>query len=296
MEKDLKVIMDEINIDMYGVCSNKVSDDYKKRVSSIIKKGYNCEFIKDDYLSTMDTNLYMKDCDGVIVIGVPYNKSNIKLKNNEAIFSSSSWGLDYHKVVKEKLDLIIKKLSYKYSNYKFMSLVDNHKLDERYFAYKAGIGKYGSNGLIINEKYGANIFLGIILTNYTFCDKIIKTKTSYDNRYEKVCPGKCISEEGINYNKCVSYLTQKKHLTINEESKICDKIYGCDMCTNVCPSKNINNPVFDIDDNVKINLDSEFNLSNKEFKKKYGNYSGSWRGKNIIKRNIELIKKNKEKR
>lgn len=294
MEKDLKNIMNELNIKMYGTCSPDIDDDYINRVKSVINKKHNCSFVKDDYLNTMNSELYLKNCNGVIVIAIPYHNNKIKLKKDETVFSSSSWGTDYHVVVKNKLNKIIEELKLKY-NEKFISLVDNHTLDERYYAYKAGIGFYSSNGLITNKDYGCNIFLGIILTTYHFNDHKVDSNTVYDSLYEKICPGNAITKDGINYNKCVSYLTQKKELTEEESIIINNLVYGCDTCTVVCKlNKEKDIPKdFDLDDNCILNINEEFNLSNREFKNKYGKYSCSWRGKNIIKRNLTLIKKNK---
>ena len=298
MEKDLINIMNELNVKMYGTCSPNIDSDYIKRVESVIKKKHNCSFIKDDYLTTMNPELYLDGCRGIIVIAVAYHNNKVKLNKDETMFSSSSWGTDYHVVFKNKLNQIIDKLSLLYENDKFISLVDNHSLDERYYAYKSGIGYYGSNNLIINKDYGCNIFLGIILTTYPFIDKNVTINNEKDSLYEKVCPGKAITKDGINYNKCISYLTQKKELTKDEESKINNLVYGCDVCTTVCKlnkDKDIPNQ-FDFDNEVIFNLNDEFNLSNKEFKDKYGRYSGSWRGKNIIKRNLKLIKENRMKK
>ena len=298
MGNNLKNIMNELNIKMYGTCSLNTDLDYIKRVKSVIDKKHNCSFIKGDYLSTMNPQLYLEGCKGIIVIAVPYHSNKVKLNNDETMFSSSSWGTDYHVVIKNKLNQIIDRLSLLYKNDKFISLVDNHTLDERYYAYKSGIGYYGSNNLITNKDYGCNIFLGIILTTYPFTDKKVIENSLYDPLYEKVCPGSAITKDGINYNKCISYLTQKKELTKKEESKINNLVYGCDICTTVCKLNKDKDILkeFDFDNEVIFNLNDEFNLSNKEFKNKYGKYSGSWRGKNIIKRNLKLIKENKMKR
>ena len=297
MKEDLSKIMSELNIKMYGTCSPSIDLEYQNKVKSSIEKKYNCSFIKEDYLTTMNPNLYLNECKGIIAIAIPYHQNTKKVNKNQTMFSSSSWGVDYHIVVKNKLEKIIEKSKQLYPNDSFISLVDNHTLDERYYAYKSKIGFYNSNGLITNKEYGCNIFLGIILTTYKFKDSIPETKPQYDEIYEKVCPGNAISKDGINYNKCISFLTQKKELTKEEENKINNLVYGCDICTTVCKlNKEKDIPEeFEFDENVIFDLNEEFNLSNNEFKNKYKKYAGSWRGKNIIKRNFNLIKQNKNK-
>ena len=300
MDKELKNIMEKLSIEIYGVCNPSINEEYKLNVQNIINKNFNCSFIKANFLETMNPNIYLNNCKGIIVIGVPYHINNIKLKENQTIFSSSSWGEDYHKVIKNKLNKIIDELEIKFPNEKFISLVDNHTLDERYFAYKSGIGFYDNNGLITNYKYGCNIFLGMILTTYEFkeINNNIKNDKTDIELYIKTCPGKAITNNGINYNKCISYLTQKKELNKEEELLINKLAYGCDICSKVCKYSKIDYGIqdFDFDSNIIFDLDKDFNYTNKEFNIKYGKYSGSWRGKNVIKRNLNLIKENRNKK
>lgn len=298
MKETLLDIMKKTKIDIYGVCSPKVTIKYTKKVENIINKNNNCSFIKQDFLNNMSPYYYMEDVKSIIVIALPYHLNDKKMGQNKTMFSSSSWGEDYHKVILNKTKEIISKLELENPNYKFLGLVDNHNLDERYFASRAGIGFYGKHGMIINNKYGSNIFLGLILTNQLLeYNDILEKKCISCNKCIDKCPGKAISNEGVNYNKCISFLTQKKELSPDEENNIKDLVYGCDVCSKVCPHNKVNYGItsFKFDPNVEFDLDNEFIETNKSFKKKYGLYSGSWRGKNIIKRNLFLIKKNRGK-
>ncbi len=78
------------------------------------------------------------------------------------------------------------------------------------------------------------------------------------------------------------------------------KIYGCDTCQLVCPQnkgiKKANHKEF-IPKTTKgyMDLNELLYISNKEFKKKYGEMAGSWRGKNILKRNAIIALGNMKK-
>ena len=297
MNKELENIMRLSNI-IYGVCTPNICDEYISKVNKVIEKKWNCGFIKNDYLEKMTPLSYLESVKKIIVICVPYHKNDLILDKNETAFSSSSWGEDYHKVLKSTMDNIVNELKQLYPNEEFITLVDKHNLDERYYAYKAGIGFYGKHGMIINEKLGSNIFIGLILTSVNFLEsKPNMNKCMSCNKCIKYCPGKAITEHGIDYNKCISYLTQKKDLTQEEENKIIDLVYGCDVCSKICPHNNndYGEKNFLYDEKVKFLLDENVTLSNKQFEKIYGKYSGSWRGQKIIKRNLKLIKQNRNK-
>jgi epoxyqueuosine reductase len=66
-----------------------------------------------------------------------------------------------------------------------------------------------------------------------------------------------------------------------------NQIYGCDMCQLACPkNKKILEKETDNDYNeLLVDLGEILDISNTEFTKKYGMLSGSWRGRNIWKRN-----------
>ena len=99
----------------------------------------------------------------------------------------------------------------------------------------------------------------------------------------------------FNENKCVSYLTQKKGELTGKEQEIIKKsgyIWGCDICQNVCPynytAQRTNIPQFF--KNLVFDIEIDENMSNSEFGRKFSNRAFAWRGKNVLKRNIELFK------
>ena len=100
----------------------------------------------------------------------------------------------------------------------------------------------------------------------------------------------------LNPKRCLSYITQKKD-EFSEEEKILirdnKKVFGCDICQDVCPhNKRISKTEINefIDNQItKLEYEEINSISNKEFKRRYGDRAFSWRGKNIIKRNMEII-------
>jgi epoxyqueuosine reductase len=235
-----------------------------------------------------------KDFKSAIVFGLVYNKSIIdekNINNDEVYLSSYCYGEDYHKVISKKLEVIKEFLN---DNGCISEIfVDNNCLDERYLACEAGLGFYGLNSLLINEEYGSYFFIGIILTNAIFEYNERKNKKCLECRKcIEACPTGAINEKGIlNGNKCLSYLTQKKNLNEEEKSKFNKCIFGCDICSKVCPhNENIkyaNNFEFSGIELIKI---EEFKkLTEEEFDKKYGKNACSWRGKKTLDRNIEII-------
>lgn len=289
----------KINIDLIGFCDSEISLELKDKLILQKTKKYNCEFQKGTIEEKINPKLLMKDCKTIIAIAISYPISCdklTKLSKNEVYVSSSSWGKDYHKVLTELMQLLCDFIKLKNNDFIYKIICDTSVLCDRTIAYKAGLGFFGKNNLIINPKYGSNIFLGAILTNLelpydqpiegSFCENC--------NKCIEACPNNALTKEALlDANKCLSYISQKKDLNKIEESLINQCIYGCDICRRVCPYNNKNNTRqkdFMPTGIEFIDIDKYIPLSNKEFKKRYGDLAMAWRGASIINRNIKIYK------
>lgn len=296
----LKEYAREINIDVLGICDAEFNKDLYDKLMMQKNLGYATNLQSDDILKRSSPKLILDNAKSVIVIGMGYNNSNSVIKNlkpTETYFCSSSFGLDYHVVLKEALLKIKDYLFEIYGEFNYVVEVDTGYLDDRYMAVKAGIGYYGKNHLVINEKLGSDMFIGSLIVDIDLPkDKpIIKTCIGCNLCIEK-CPGMAIEEEFLNTQKCVSYITQKKEINEDEKEMFANCLYGCDVCRNVCPHNTSNEtPYFNLSGVEIIDTMNYSSLSNKEFKKKYGHLAGSYRGRNIIERNINIIKERNEK-
>ncbi len=212
--KDLTSIMAEHNIEMYGICN------YADVYSDIPCRG--------------KANIPEK-AKRVITCLFPYYSSDFPNRN----VSRYAVCDDYHIIVGDILSDICTALHEHYDG-NFVSFADISPLDEKQCAILCGLGFMGKNGLVINEKYGTYFFIGEIVTDIEFAidnnNTVIKSCIDC-NECEKNCPGKAISSDGINYDLCVSKLTQlKRELSENEIESIkkVGYVWGCDICQDSC--------------------------------------------------------------
>ena len=287
MKEKIKVCAYEMGLDLIGFCRPDMKE-LKLIKKERWAKNLACFFES----SHVDVYEVMPEVKTVISVAMAYPMKSSKLKTK--LISNSSWGMDYHIVLSKRINAFLEAVKGEVGDLKYVVLVDNHPLNDKYYAVKAGLGFIGKNNLLINEKYGSNIFLGTILINKYIKEDKVKSNLCKDcHKCLDSCPTKAInSSTYFNANKCRSYLTQKKNLKDSEEKEI-NLIYGCDICGLVCPLNRDNHyhHEFEPNENLLDELKKIDNLSNKEFKKKFNNYSFSWRGKKIIARNLKLIKK-----
>ena len=283
MKEEIINISKNIGIDIIGFCDTKnlivPYDKYKSQDELSYKSTFQVGNIADKDLSNEKYNIY----NTAIVIGVSYKKVDISDKS-KVYLSSCSIGEDYHIVLKNKLEVIKEYLETK--GYIGKIFVDNNPLDERLLAYNAGLGFFGINNLLINEKLGSYFYIGVLLTNASISsNKIIDSKCINCGLCKKVCPLGAINDNNIlDSTKCISYLNQKKNITEEESEYFDNCIYGCDKCISICPyNKNI-----EVLKDTGINPYEFLNMDNNEYDKKYSNKSCYWRGKKVLDRNINI--------
>lgn len=260
------------------------------------------EFENKNIKSRLYPKETLKSCKSIITIGMSYNyfkKFTKQYDKNEltGYISRSSLGLDYHIVLRENMEKLVSLIN-KEKDFEYKIYTDTGPLIDRELAYKSNIGFYGKNCSIINPQYGSFIFLGYILTNLNIIYDI--DKKNMNNNYckdcnlcVKACPTGAIEKPYIiNSKKCLSYITQSKnYIREKDRALLGRRLYGCDTCQIVCPinkkaslkkGKSLDlRPKF----NGRINLIDLIEISNRQFKRKFGFMAGSWRGKNILKRN-----------
>ncbi|OON99955.1 MAG: epoxyqueuosine reductase [Epulopiscium sp. Nele67-Bin004] len=247
------------------------------------------EFEEADIEKRIDAKYQMEGVKTIISIAFPYN-DNQSVNNGFSIYTQR---LDYHIVVKSYLDKICEHIST--LGGEAIGLVDSNPLPERYIAYLAGLGTIGKNNLLITKKYGSYVFLGEILTNLSInCEEKndIKNILTYSQCGTcQVCEYKCPSNctQNANTSKCLSYLTQKKHITLDEISLLQGNIFGCDLCQINCPqNQQINYSTVDDFKSLDYMANPYHNyatIDNKFFRDYLKKTSCGWRGKNIIQRN-----------
>lgn len=231
----------------------------------------------------------------VIVFAIPY-LAKYEVKN----ISAYAVPRDYHLFSKELFAQLSAELKNAYPTSRVECFADNSPIDERHAAALCGLGMLGDNGLLITKKYSSYVFLGEIITDHTIESDAKEIKSCLKcGKCQLACPMDSISE-------CLSSLTQKKGELTSAETEAIKKhscAWGCDICQEVCPftlhAKRTGSIYTDIDffkeELIPVLTSKKLsNISDEEFSHR----AYSWRGRNTIARNLEIIEnntKNKEK-
>ena len=303
LRKKIEDFIKSLNIECYGFTECREFVELREYFELKVKNLYLTEFENNDINRRTNPFVYFKEGKTIISIAIPYLR---EVEEYNKYFSKYTQGNDYHQVVFDYLNKIGEFI--KEQGYSFQSFCDTNDLPERYIAYLSGVGHIGRNSLIYTKKYGSYVFLGEIITDAKLCDEL--SQEYYYNKYKEIaefkqcgkcsnCLKKCPNQVLYikNFNKCVSNLTQQKNLNEEEVENLNGMIFGCDVCQDVCPKNRNIEYSFEEKFNVNefLNNTDELtmaNMDNKFFKEKFKLLACSWRGKNLLRRNIMI--KNKQ--
>ncbi|WP_290062519.1 tRNA epoxyqueuosine(34) reductase QueG [Paraclostridium bifermentans] len=292
----LKEFCKSIGINCVGIAGVGPYHDLENIIKDRTKKDFITGMEETSIEKRINPRASMENAESIIVCAFPYFVEDVVDSN----LSKYCYGMDYHIVVKEKLQQIADYIDSEIEGFQYMIFADNGPLVDRYLASVSGIGYYGINNNIITDEYGSFVFIGYIINNYYFeSDKKSEKSCAKCGKCITSCPGKAIlGNFEMNPKKCLSYITQKKE-DLSEDEKIAlknnKKIFGCDICQDVCPH-NISiskTNIKEFKEQLIYNLKEEEinNISNKEFRRRYKEKAFSWRGKKIIQRNIEILER-----
>jgi epoxyqueuosine reductase len=117
--------------------------------------------------------------------------------------------------------------------------VDSAPVLERAWAERAGLGWIGKNANLISPVHGSFVFIGEILVDIDLAyDKPIKDFCGSCTKCIQACPTNAIIKpKTIDSRLCISYWTIENKGSIDSSMKgnFQDRIFGCDICQDVCP-------------------------------------------------------------
>ena len=285
----------EIGISKIGFTT---ADDFaylEKSLRAGVEEGRTTGFEHKNIEERLDPKLSLASARTIISIAVAYPRRLPQQPQKTAFrrgkITPNSWGLDYHYILQDKLKRLARGIEELTANVEYKGMVDTGALVDTAVARRAGIGFIGKNGLVISKEFGSYMFLGELITNLELePDQPVDYDCGDCNRCVEACPTSCLlGDSTMDARRCLSFQTQDKGMMDLEfRKKIKTVIYGCDICQICCPyNKGIDSPpVVDIDpDLAQPELIPFLDLTNGQFKEKFGLIAGSWRGKNILQRN-----------
>ncbi len=180
--------------------------------------------------------------------------------DSRAYISRYALGRDYHKVMRNRLQALARRIEEHIGKFGYRVFVDSAPVLEKALAEKAGLGWVGKHTNLINRNEGSWFFLGELYTDLPLpVDSPEESHCGTCTACIEVCPTAAIvGPYSLDARRCISYLTIESRDPIPTEFRkaIGNRIYGCDDCQLFCPWNKFATRTKEPDFAPRHNLDS----------------------------------------
>ena len=182
----------------------------------------------------------------VLALGIPYRRPDTERSR----LASYARGRDYHYAHRDRMKKLRRSLLELDPTIETYACVDTGMAMEKVWAERAGLGWIGKNGLLINRELGSWVTLSVM-----FLDRPVD---AYDRPHEFLCGdcSRCLSgcptaafpaPGVVDARRCLSYQSIENKGPVPEPLRrgFVARVFGCDICQDVCPFNRDDIPVGD---------------------------------------------------
>ena len=294
----------ELGFSACGISPVHSIEKERNALESWLEKGMHgsMEYMARNLEKRLNPSELVEGARSVITVLLNYFPSQTQTDTEAPIISKYAYGKDYHFVIKEKLNKLLEFIQSEISPCQGRSFVDSAPILERAWAKESGLGWIGKNSMLISRKFGSYVFIGELIIDI---ELEYNTSTETDHcgtctRCIDACPtGAIVTPRTIDSRRCISYLTieNKDEISPDFKEKINNRIFGCDICQNVCPwNKKINSTdvaeFLPIKGLLEMKKSEWFNLDKTTYNKMFRRTAFERAGYNKLIRNIRYLDQN----
>ena len=238
----IKQLALELGFSFCGISKAEFLQEEAPRLEAWLNKGMHGEmsYMENHFDKRLDPRLLVPGAKSVVSFLFNYFPDPQYVVAPGALkISKYAWGEDYHYVVKDKLKLLMQKLTERIGAIEGRAFVDSAPVLDKAWATKSGLGWIGKNANLINKKQGSFFFIAELIIDLELePDGPVPDHCGTCRACIDACPTDAIVEPYVvDGSKCISYFTieLKKELPAEWASKMDDWLFGCDVCQDVCP-------------------------------------------------------------
>ena len=261
-------------------------------------------YMANHFEKRTDPTILVEGARTIISLLYNYYTDRVQSDPEAPILSKYAYGKDYHFVMKDKMHLLFDFIKSMHPEAEGRVFVDSAPVLDRAWAKRAGLGWIGKNSMLISRSAGSFVFIGEIILNLEleymqvpesdFCGSC--------TRCIEACPTQAILDtRSIDSERCISYQTieNKGEISSEIEGELSGRVFGCDICQNVCPwnrkAENHHEPAFNPEGGLlEMSLERWQNLSREEYKLLFPESAVQRAGYNKLKSNLASLQKKQE--
>ena len=249
----IKSIASLLGFDYCGIAKAQKLDEDARRLEKWLDKGFQGKmgYMQNYFDLRIDPTKLVSGAKSVITLLLNYFPSQQQRKDTPQV-SKYAYGKDYHEVIREKLKVFLLMIKENIGDVHGRGFADSAPVLEKAWAQKSGLGWISKNGNLITKQSGSFFFIATLIVDLEleYDDPFVKDYCGSCTRCIDECPTDAILDDKvIDGSKCISYFTiELKEMLIpeNMKGKFANKMFGCDICQDVCPWNRFSKPTKEI--------------------------------------------------
>jgi epoxyqueuosine reductase len=229
-----------LGFDYCGISKAGFLEEEAPRLETWLNKGMQGKmgYMERHFDKRLDPRLLVDNAKSVISLLLNYYPEKKQTIADYKI-SKYAYGEDYHEVIKEKLEELLRFIKQKIGDVNGRAFVDSAPVLDKAWAKKSGLGWIGKNANLINKQSGSFYFIAELIIDLDLeYDNAIKDYCGTCTKCIDACPtGAIVEPYVVDGSKCISYFTieLKENIPDDMKGKMDNWIFGCDVCQDVCP-------------------------------------------------------------
>ena len=212
----------------------------------------NMHYMENHFDKRLDPTLLVEGSKSVISLTYNYYTDAVQQDADAPKISKYAYGVDYHYVIKDKLNQLLEYIKDEIGDVHGRTFVDSAPIMEKAWAKKSGLGWIGKHSNLITQKVGSYYFIAELIVDLDLeVDHAVTDHCGSCTACIDACPTQAINEPyKVDGSKCISYFTieLKENIPSEMKGQLDHWMFGCDVCQEVCPwnrfSKNHSEPLF----------------------------------------------------
>jgi epoxyqueuosine reductase len=241
----IKAEAEALGFQKVGIISAQPLHTPGTHLNAWLEQGYQADmnWMKTHSDKRQDPTQLVENTQSIVCVAINYFPGNPVPSSSETPVKIARYaqGTDYHEVVKDKLNSLLKKLQAHWPHIQGRAFTDSAPVMEKPMAELAGLGWMGKNGNLLTQDHGSWLFLGELFLNIplAYDTPTLDSHCGTCTRCIEACPTDAIVKDGvIDANRCIAYWTiEYKGDTFPQAiaENLSGWVFGCDICQEVCP-------------------------------------------------------------
>jgi epoxyqueuosine reductase len=212
-----------------------------KHLSEWLANGFQgtMKYMEKLFEKRKDPSNLVKGTNSIVSVILNYYTDKKQLDPAAPIVSKYAYGKDYHEVIRKKLKLLLHFITTQIGPTNGKGFTDSAPVMDKAWAARAGLGWIGKNTNLISLQKGSFVYIGTLLINRQLhYDSPVSDRCGTCMNCLEACPTKAIVQPYVvDGSRCISYLTieNKGEIPSVFRGKFKNRVFGCDICQDVCP-------------------------------------------------------------